>query len=109
MPNVGKSSVINSLKRSHACQIGSMPGLTRFASQNNNNIVIISTCVVFYLSYFNQKQYHSIVYDHQQHIRYLIFKSLMNSQYFIGPADMYGGDYSLYKGKSTDDNYLIFF
>ena len=29
LPNVGKSSVINSLKRSHACQIGSMPGLTR--------------------------------------------------------------------------------
>lgn len=30
LPNVGKSSVINSLKRSHACMIGSMPGLTRF-------------------------------------------------------------------------------
>lgn len=30
LPNVGKSSVINSLKRSHACQIGSTPGLTRF-------------------------------------------------------------------------------
>ena len=29
LPNVGKSSVINSLKRSHACMIGSMPGLTR--------------------------------------------------------------------------------
>ncbi len=30
LPNVGKSSVINSLKRSHACLIGSMPGLTRY-------------------------------------------------------------------------------
>ncbi|RNA16431.1 guanine nucleotide-binding -like 3 -like protein [Brachionus plicatilis] len=29
LPNVGKSSIINSLKRSHACQIGSVPGLTR--------------------------------------------------------------------------------
>lgn len=30
LPNVGKSSIINSLKRSHACMIGSMPGLTRY-------------------------------------------------------------------------------
>jgi nuclear GTP-binding protein len=29
LPNVGKSSVINSLKRSHACSIGATPGLTR--------------------------------------------------------------------------------
>lgn len=29
LPNVGKSSVINSLKRSHACMIGSTPGLTK--------------------------------------------------------------------------------
>jgi len=29
LPNVGKSSIINSLKRSHACQIGSTPGLTK--------------------------------------------------------------------------------
>ncbi|CAF1631621.1 unnamed protein product [Adineta ricciae] len=28
-PNVGKSSVINSLKRSQACETGSMPGLTK--------------------------------------------------------------------------------
>lgn len=29
LPNVGKSSIINSLKRSHACSIGSTPGLTK--------------------------------------------------------------------------------
>ena len=27
------------------------------------------------------------------------FLSFMNNKYFIGPADMYGGDYSLYKGR----------
>jgi nuclear GTP-binding protein len=30
LPNVGKSSVINSLKRTNACLIGSTPGLTRY-------------------------------------------------------------------------------
>ena len=29
MPNVGKSSFINSLKRSKVCQVGAMPGMTR--------------------------------------------------------------------------------
>lgn len=29
LPNVGKSSVINSLKRSRACNVGSVPGVTR--------------------------------------------------------------------------------
>lgn len=29
MPNVGKSSVINSLKRSAACNVGAKPGVTR--------------------------------------------------------------------------------
>lgn len=29
LPNVGKSSIINSLKRSKACDIGSTPGVTR--------------------------------------------------------------------------------
>lgn len=28
-PNVGKSSVINSLKRSQACETGSTPGITK--------------------------------------------------------------------------------
>ena len=28
-PNVGKSSIINSLKRSRACQVGSTPGITK--------------------------------------------------------------------------------
>ncbi|CAF3617670.1 unnamed protein product, partial [Rotaria sp. Silwood2] len=28
-PNVGKSSVINSLKRTQACETGSMPGITK--------------------------------------------------------------------------------
>ena len=28
-PNVGKSSVINSLKRSQACETGAMPGVTK--------------------------------------------------------------------------------
>ena len=29
LPNVGKSSLINSLKRSHVVNVGSTPGLTR--------------------------------------------------------------------------------
>ena len=29
MPNVGKSSLINSLKRSKACNVGATPGVTR--------------------------------------------------------------------------------
>ncbi|RZF36907.1 hypothetical protein LSTR_LSTR004595 [Laodelphax striatellus] len=29
LPNVGKSSIINSLKRKRACKVGSMPGITR--------------------------------------------------------------------------------
>lgn len=31
-PNTGKSSVINSLKRSKACNVGSTPGVTKFVS-----------------------------------------------------------------------------
>jgi len=30
MPNVGKSSLINSLKRSRACQVGAVPGVTKY-------------------------------------------------------------------------------
>lgn len=33
LPNVGKSSFINSLKRSKACQVGSMPGMTRVVQE----------------------------------------------------------------------------
>jgi nuclear GTP-binding protein len=29
LPNVGKSSVINSLKRSRACNVGATPGVTK--------------------------------------------------------------------------------
>ena len=29
MPNVGKSSLINSLKRSRACNVGATPGVTK--------------------------------------------------------------------------------
>lgn len=29
MPNVGKSSLINSLKRARACQVGAIPGVTK--------------------------------------------------------------------------------
>ena len=31
LPNVGKSSLINSLKRSKACNVGATPGLTKSA------------------------------------------------------------------------------
>ncbi|CAB4384524.1 unnamed protein product [Rhizophagus irregularis] len=33
IPNVGKSSIINSLKRSKVCDIGATPGLTKFAQE----------------------------------------------------------------------------
>jgi len=29
LPNVGKSSIINSLKRSRACSVGATPGVTK--------------------------------------------------------------------------------
>jgi nuclear GTP-binding protein len=33
LPNVGKSSVINSLKRSKVCDVGATPGLTKSAQE----------------------------------------------------------------------------
>lgn len=30
LPNVGKSSIINSLNRSKACNVGSTPGVTKY-------------------------------------------------------------------------------
>lgn len=35
MPNVGKSSLINSLKRARACQVGAVPGVTKYY----NNVI----------------------------------------------------------------------
>lgn len=35
LPNVGKSSIINSLKRSHVVNAGAMPGLTRTMQEVN--------------------------------------------------------------------------
>lgn len=37
MPNVGKSSLINSLKRSKACNVGAKPGITRYANPQFSN------------------------------------------------------------------------
>ncbi|VDM54381.1 unnamed protein product [Angiostrongylus costaricensis] len=34
-PNVGKSSVINSLKRRRACNVGAMPGVTKYVALKN--------------------------------------------------------------------------
>ncbi|XP_077001907.1 guanine nucleotide-binding protein-like 3-like protein isoform X2 [Tamandua tetradactyla] len=33
LPNVGKSSLINSLKRSRACSVGAIPGITKFMQE----------------------------------------------------------------------------
>ncbi|XP_048191979.1 guanine nucleotide-binding protein-like 3-like protein [Perognathus longimembris pacificus] len=33
LPNVGKSSLINSLKRSRACSVGAVPGITKFMQE----------------------------------------------------------------------------
>ncbi|XP_037673608.1 guanine nucleotide-binding protein-like 3-like protein [Choloepus didactylus] len=33
LPNVGKSSLINSLKRSHACSVEAVPGITKFMQE----------------------------------------------------------------------------
>lgn len=32
-PNVGKSSLINSLKRARACNVGATPGVTKYANK----------------------------------------------------------------------------
>lgn len=38
LPNVGKSSLINSLKRSKACKVGATPGVTRQVILTSKNI-----------------------------------------------------------------------
>lgn len=43
LPNVGKSSLINSLKRSRVVNVGSTPGVTRSIKVGNNNCVSV-TC-----------------------------------------------------------------
>lgn len=50
LPNVGKSSVINSLKRSRACQVGALPGLTKNVQQvslDRNTKLLDSPGVIF--------------------------------------------------------------
>lgn len=34
----------------------------------------------------------------EDQVRNAVFKDLHDRGYFVGPADVYGGDYSLYKG-----------
>ena len=36
IPNVGKSSIINSLKRRRACQVGANPGITKYVMTYSN-------------------------------------------------------------------------
>ena len=47
MPNVGKSSLINSLKRSKACNVGGTPGLVlkwlSIMSVGNNGVYLINS------------------------------------------------------------------
>lgn len=47
LPNVGKSSVINSLKRNKACNVGNIPGIQLF---------VTSSCISF-LSYIRFNDY----------------------------------------------------
>ncbi|XP_025198179.1 guanine nucleotide-binding protein-like 3 homolog [Melanaphis sacchari] len=46
MPNVGKSSLINNLKRSRTCSIGAVPGVTNFRNmqeiQLNKHIKLLN-------------------------------------------------------------------
>ena len=37
-------------------------------------------------------------YSEEEKTRNMIFQDLHDRKYFVGPADAYGGDYSLYKG-----------
>lgn len=39
LPNVGKSSIINSLKRSKSCNVGAVPGVTKLDVKNNFSFV----------------------------------------------------------------------
>ncbi|GJY22490.1 guanine nucleotide-binding protein-like NSN1 [Tanacetum coccineum] len=43
LPNIGKSSLLNSLKRSHAVNVGATPGLTRFMQvvQLDKNVKLV--------------------------------------------------------------------
>ena len=50
LPNVGKSSIINSLKRSRACSVGATPGVTKWVtwvSRDCHVILWLSLCLFF--------------------------------------------------------------
>ena len=45
------------------------------------------------------------VLSHEEQ-RYLVFKDLHEKGFFIGPADVYGGDYNIYKGDPSNSHSL---
>ena len=45
-PNTGKSSIINSLKRSRACNVGAVPGVTRFVASLSCLYYTLSSVIV---------------------------------------------------------------
>jgi nuclear GTP-binding protein len=49
MPNVGKSSLINSLKRSKACSVGATPGVTKAMQEVQLDSKIRYWSVILYL------------------------------------------------------------
>lgn len=55
MPNVGKSSLINSLKRARACQVGAVPGVTRYL----NTLYLIEIQLIMIYKHF--KLYDNII------------------------------------------------
>lgn len=57
-PNVGKSSVINSLKRSKVCQVGSTPGVTKTSQiiQLDKNVKLLDSPGIVFSNGSNQKE-----------------------------------------------------
>ena len=41
LPNVGKSSVINSLKRKKTCGVGACPGITKWVASTCNAAILV--------------------------------------------------------------------
>lgn len=70
IPNVGKSSLINSLKRRRACQVGANPGITRTMQEVeiDSNIKIIDSPGIIFQRPKDQSEHEFFALKNAQHI-----------------------------------------
>ena len=74
MPNVGKSSFINSLKRSKVCQVGSTPGITRNIQEISldRNIKLIDSPGIVFGSGIDSVLRNTVKLDHVDDLNELV-------------------------------------